>query len=267
MEPSSCTASGKGLMSNALMIFERARSCFHLRGQPLSTNGYGIQVVRQPVQKHIGHQLAAEEGCCKHNHPRNPQCSPDADSPRLQAISLSLSSQVLTTADVAEYPKLVITSSSHQGAWCCSTMMTRPSGRMARDLARSSPAQPCPPAGSWGHPQCIWLRTCPRAASSGVSAYAQELSSSRPTCDAAAPLLRRLHAAQSPLPIQAYASMHLHQHKHSETQHSMSCAFSIDSLLTDPQCFSNGMRMELRQMRACLRHQALCRRLDAARHC
>lgn len=189
-------------MSNALMNFEGARSCSHLRGQPLSTNGYGIQVVGQPVQKYIGHQLAAEEGCCKYDYPWNPQCSPDANSPRLQAISLSHISQVLTTADVAEYPMLIITNRSHQGALRCSTMMTRSSGRMARDLARSSPAQACPPAGSWGRPQCIWWRTCPRVASSGVSACAQELSSSRPTCAAAAPLLRRLQAAGccSPLP-------------------------------------------------------------------
>lgn len=94
-------------MSNALMSFERGRPCSHLRGQPLSTNGYGIQVVRQPVQKHVGHQLAAEEGCRKHDHPWNPQCSPDADSTRLQAISLSHISQVMTTPGVAAYPMLV----------------------------------------------------------------------------------------------------------------------------------------------------------------
>lgn len=129
-------------MSNALMNFERARPCSHLRGQPLSTNGYGIQVVGQPVQKHVGHQLAAEKGCCKHNHPWNPQCSPDANSPRLQAISLSHISQVLTTADVAEYPMLVITSWSHQGSWRCSTMITRPSGRISWDLAWVHPLSP-----------------------------------------------------------------------------------------------------------------------------
>lgn len=221
-------------MSNALMNFERARPCSHLRGQPLPTNGYGIQVVGQPVQKHIGHQLAAEEGCRKHDHPWNPQCSPDADPPRLQAISLSHISQVMTTADMAEYPLLVFTNWSQQSAWRCSTLMTRPSGRMAWDLARPSPAQPCPPAASWGPPRYRWWRTRPRVASSGVSACAQELSSSRPTCAEAAPLPHPLHAARCRLPIQAYASKHLNWHKHSEPQHCMSCTFLMDSLPTDP---------------------------------